>query len=147
MNYAGETTPTKHKCCSAQFCPGCLFFTTRSFFLLFSFGVNELGKANEKLNASWLHECTFFALPLNQMSNLVLWKQHHHEKQCWLIAIVPGCCEASPLPAMEVKHLESLGTSPSGDANEDRELPLTMRAHKHTHTCQTALLCQHERVE
>lgn len=33
---------------------------------------------------------------------------------------------------MEVKHLESLGTGPSGDANEDREVPLTMHAHTHT---------------
>lgn len=38
----------------------------------------------------------------------------------------------SPLSAMEVKHLESLGTGPSGDANEDREVPLTMHARTHT---------------
>lgn len=57
------------------------------------------------------------------------WKQRHREKRCWLIAIVPPCYEASPLSAMEVKHLKSLGTSLSEDANEDGEVPLTMRAH------------------
>lgn len=53
---------------------------------------------------------------------------------------LPFCLHTTgPLSAPEVKHLQSLGTRPSGDANEDREAPLTMHVH-------TQHLCQQERV-
>lgn len=43
---------------------------------------------------------------------------------------LPFCLHMTgPLSAPEVKHLQSLGTRPSGDANEDREAPLTMHVH------------------
>lgn len=45
---------------------------------------------------------------------------------------------------MEVKHLESLGTGTPGDANEDREVPLTVHAHTLTHTLNSISLSTRE---
>lgn len=79
--------------------------------LFFHFSLLRMssGKDDESLKTSWLQKHTFFSLTLNQMSNLGLWKQHRHEKQRWLIAILRAYYEASPLSAMEVKRLERLG--------------------------------------
>lgn len=102
----------RHQRCTscrwAHFYPRCLFFTKHSFLFHFCLVWVSPRKASESLKA-----------PLStKWANLYLWGQHRHEKQCWLAAILPAYYDASPLSAAEVKHLESLGTGPTGDANE-----------------------------
>lgn len=100
------------------------FFFTKHF--SFSFGVNELEGKIVKASKIPDYTSTHFSLRPNEQPRSLKaspWKT-------MLTACHFAC--TSPLSAMEVKHLESLGTGPSGDANEDREVPLTMHARTHT---------------
>lgn len=63
------------------------FFFTKHF--SFSFGVNELEGKIVKASKIPDYTSTHFSLRLNQMNNLGLSK-HRHEKQCWLLAILPA---------------------------------------------------------
>ena len=121
MNYAARTTSTKHKRCSAHFYPGCL---EHSFIFLWCECAR--GKANESLKASLHHKHTIFLCD-SQSVQLGCLKAAIPIESKDFACLLRGQCTS----VMAVKHLETLGTGTSGDANEDREVPLTMHAHTH----------------
>lgn len=131
MNNDWRTESTKHKLLLSLLLLGLFLLNPTLLFLSFRLLWMSSGKACESLKASFLHKHTIFPLSQPNEQTWGLWGQHLHEKQCWLVAILPAYDGASSLSAMEVKHFESLGNGPTEDANEDREVPLTMQAHTH----------------